>query len=96
MKKIAFLAVTLLAVACNPQPKQAGDQERLWYDAPAARWLEALPIGNGQMAAMVFGGITDETIQLNESTFWSGSPHNNNSETSLQYLDQARQLIFAG
>ncbi len=96
MKKIAFLAVTLLAVACNPQPKQAGDQDRLWYDAPAGRWLEALPIGNGQMAAMVFGGITDETIQLNESTFWSGSPHNNNSETSLQYLDQARQLIFAG
>ncbi len=96
MKKIAFLAVTLLAVACNPHPKQAGDQDRLWYDAPAGRWLEALPIGNGQMAAMVFGGITDETIQLNESTFWSGSPHNNNSETSLQYLDQARQLIFAG
>ena len=96
MKKIAFWAVTLLAVACNAQPKQAGDQERLWYDAPAGRWLEALPIGNGQMAAMIFGGTADETIQLNESTFWSGSPHNNNSGTSLQYLDQARQLIFAG
>ena len=96
MKKIAFWAVTLLAVACSAQPKQAGDQERLWYDAPAGRWLEALPIGNGQMAAMIFGGTADETIQLNESTFWSGSPHNNNSGTSLQYLDQARQLIFAG
>ncbi|MBR5063784.1 MAG: glycoside hydrolase family 95 protein, partial [Bacteroidales bacterium] len=96
MKKLAIWAAMLFAVACSVQPKVAGDQERLWYDAPAGRWLEALPIGNGQMAAMVFGGIADETIQLNESTFWSGSPHNNNSETSLQYLDQARQLIFAG
>ena len=96
MKKLAILAISLFAVACSAQPKVAGDQERLWYDAPAGRWLEALPLGNGQMAAMVFGRITDETIQLNESTFWSGSPHNNNSETSLQYLDQARQLIFSG
>jgi alpha-L-fucosidase 2 len=96
MKKLfALLALSLATVACA-QPETAGDQERLWYDAPAGRWLEALPLGNGQMAAMVFGGIADETIQLNESTFWSGSPHNNNSETSLEYLEQARQLIYAG
>jgi alpha-L-fucosidase 2 len=48
------------------------------------------------MAAMVFGGIADETIQLNESTFWSGSPHDNNSKTSLEHLDEVRQLIYAG
>ena len=48
------------------------------------------------MAAMVFGGTTDETIQLNESTFWSGSPHDNNSKTSLEYLEQVRQLIYDG
>jgi len=96
MKKLAIIAATLLAVACNQGLAPASDQERLWYDAPAGRWLEALPLGNGQMAAMVFGGTSNETIQLNESTFWSGSPHNNNSETSLQYLDQARQLIFSG
>lgn len=96
MKKLSvLLALSLATVACA-QPETAGDQERLWYDAPAGRWLEALPLGNGQMAAMVFGGIADETIQLNESTFWSGSPHNNNSETSLEYLEQARQLIYAG
>ena len=96
MKKLfVLLALSLATVACA-QPETAGDQERLWYDAPAGRWLEALPLGNGQMAAMVFGGIADETIQLNESTFWSGSPHDNNSETSLEYLEQARQLIYAG
>ncbi len=96
MKKLFVLLALSLATAACAQPETAGDQERLWYDAPAGRWLEALPLGNGQMAAMVFGGIADETIQLNESTFWSGSPHNNNSETSLEYLEQARQLIYAG
>ena len=94
-KQVFILAISLLAMA-SARPQVAGDQERLWYDAPAGRWLEALPLGNGQMAAMVFGGIADETIQLNESTFWSGSPHDNNSKTSLEYLDQARQLIYAG
>ena len=63
------MAALLLAAALTAKPKVSGDQERLWYDAPAGRWLEALPLGNGQMAAMVFGGIADESIQLNESTF---------------------------
>ena len=97
MKKLFFLfALSLTATACAQPAQVAGDQERLWYDAPAGRWLEALPLGNGQMAAMVFGGISDESIQLNESTFWSGSPHDNNSKTSLEHLDEVRQLIYAG
>ena len=97
MKRLfCVMAALFLAAALTAKPKVAGDQERLWYDAPAGRWLEALPLGNGQMAAMVFGGIADESIQLNESTFWSGSPHDNNSKTSLAYLDQARQLIYVG
>ena len=97
MKKLLSLfAIAIAMMACAQPAKVAGDQERLWYDAPAGRWLEALPLGNGQMAAMVFGGIADETIQLNESTFWSGSPHDNNSKTSLEHLDEVRQLIYAG
>ena len=97
MKKLfSLVAISIAMMACAQPAKVAGDQERLWYDAPAGRWLEALPLGNGQMAAMVFGGIADETIQLNESTFWSGSPHDNNSKTSLQHLDEVRQLIYAG
>ena len=97
MKKLFFLfAIAIATMACAQPAQVAGDQERLWYDAPAGQWLEALPLGNGQMAAMVFGGIVDETIQLNESTFWSGSPHDNNSKTSLEHLDEVRQLIYAG
>ena len=97
MKKLfSLFAFAIAIMACAQPAPVAGDQERLWYDAPAGRWLEALPLGNGQMAAMVFGGIADETIQLNESTFWSGSPHDNNSKTSLQHLDEVRQLIYAG
>ena len=97
MKRLFSLFALAIAMMACAQPAQvAGDQERLWYDAPAGRWLEALPLGNGQMAAMVFGGIADETIQLNESTFWSGSPHDNNSKTSLEHLDEVRQLIYAG
>ena len=97
MKKLfSLVAISIAMMACAQPAKVAGDQERLWYDAPAGRWLEALPLGNGQMAAMVFGGIADETIQLNESTFWSGSPHDNNSKTSLEHLNEVRQLIYAG
>ena len=72
------------------------NDQRLWYDAPATCWLEALPLGNSRMGAMVFGGTDTEQIQLNEETFWSGGPHNNNSSTSLRYLTEVRSLIFDG
>ena len=71
-------------------------QSVLWYETPARHWLEALPVGNGRMGAMVYGGTSDEVIQLNEGTFWSGAPHDNNSKTSLQHLDEVRQMIFDG
>jgi len=69
---------------------------RLWYDSPASIWLEALPIGNSKMGGMVYGGISTEQIQLNEETFWSGGPHNNNSTKSLSRLQEVRDLIFSG
>ena len=69
---------------------------RLWYNAPARQWLEALPIGNSHLGGMVYGGTTDENIQLNEETFWSGGPHNNNSKKSLENLPKVRKLIFNG
>ena len=49
-------------------------ENRLWYKKPAATWTEALPLGNGRLGAMVFGGINDELVQLNEATLWSGGP----------------------
>ena len=75
---------------------QDENTERLWYDKPATIWLEALPIGNGRLGGMVYGGTATDEIQLNEDSFWSGGPHSNNSSTSAKYLDQVRNLIFDG
>ena len=71
-------------------------QHQLWYGQPAQHWLEALPIGNSILGAMVYGGTDTEEIQLNEETFWSGSPHNNNSLTAREHLQEVRSLIFDG
>ena len=80
--------------AAAPATKSSG--QRLWYDHPATHWLEALPVGNSHLGAMVYGETDGETIQLNEETFWNGSPHNNNSSESLEHLQEVRRLIFAG
>ena len=74
----------------------AQEHHRLWYSQPAAHWLEALPVGNSSLGAMVYGGTDTEEIQLNEETFWSGQPHDNNSTKSLAVLPEVRRLIFEG
>nr|MBA3939026.1 glycoside hydrolase family 95 protein [Planctomycetota bacterium] len=74
----------------------AGRQGVLWYRRPAATWDEALPVGNGRLGAMVFGGTTAERIQLNEGTLWSGRPHDYTSQTARAGLDEARALLFTG
>ena len=89
MKKILttfFLSLVLLSV--NAQ------QHKLWYEQPARRWLRALPIGNSQLGAMVFGGTDVEELWLNEETFWSGSPHDNNSPEAHQHLQEVRDLTL--
>lgn len=99
-QKKVILGVMLLAFAMPHQMKAKDISQdnscRLWYDAPAKQWLEALPIGNSHLGAMVYGGAQDETIQLNEETFWSGGPHNNNSPKALASLPKVRELIFKG
>ncbi len=78
-------------------PRHAVAQDyRLWYDRPAQHWLEALPIGNSHLGAMVYGGTDTEEIQLNEETFWSGSPHNNDSPEAREHLAEVRRLVFDG
>ena len=71
-------------------------QHQLWYPQPASHWLEALPIGNSHLGAMIYGGTEVEEIQLNEETFWAGSPHNNNSPEAKAHLQEVRNLIFDG
>ena len=83
-----FLTVTFMAVTAQPH--------RMWYDKPASHWLEALPVGNSILGAMVYGGTDVEEIQLNEETFWSGQPHDNNCKRALENLPEVRRLIFEG
>ena len=68
----------------------------LWYNKPAAIWQEALPVGNGSMGAMVYGGVNHERIQLNENTVWGGSPYNNSRAINPDTLSKIRNLIFTG
>jgi alpha-L-fucosidase 2 len=68
----------------------------LFYRQPAREWVEALPIGNGRLGGMVFGGVPAERIQLNEDTFWSGGPYDPINDEALQYLPKVRQLLWAG
>ena len=98
MKKLFLSLLSVLAlVSCSSvEPEIKDNNQRLWYDRPAAHWLEALPLGNSRMGAMIYGGIYEEEIQLNEETFWSRGPHNNNSTTALEHLQEVRDLIFAG
>lgn len=76
-----------------PQPP---DALRLWYQKPAAVWTEALPIGNGRLGAMIFGGIEREHLQLNEDTLYAGGPYNANNPEALASLPLARKLVFEG
>ncbi|MBI1335242.1 MAG: glycoside hydrolase family 95 protein [Armatimonadetes bacterium] len=68
----------------------------LWYEQPAAKWTEALPIGNGRLAAMVFGGIQHERLALNEGSIWAGGPRCYDNPEALAALPEIRRLIFDG
>lgn len=69
---------------------------RLWYNEPAKKWEEALPIGNGKIGAMVFGEVKKEHIQLNEDTVWYGGPRDRNNPDALKYLPEIRKNIIGG
>jgi alpha-L-fucosidase 2 len=85
---LVICAVTSISAAENPT--------RLWYAQPAEKWTDALPIGNGRMGAMVFGGISDERIQFNEDTLWKGRPHDYVRAGAGQQLPELRRLLAEG
>ncbi|KAG4087505.1 Six-hairpin glycosidase-like protein [Neocallimastix lanati (nom. inval.)] len=79
------------------EPETKADTKlKLWYNSPATTWTEALPVGNSHLGGMVYGGVKQEEIQLNEDTFWAGGPHNNIPEKAFTALPQARKMIFEG
>ncbi len=92
MKQLFFsLAIIFSLLSCSKTP----DLE-LWYKQPAAKWTEALPVGNGRLGAMVFGGTVNERIQLNEESIWAGSPVNNNNPDAREHLGEIQKAIFSG
>src|SRR5947207_9121938 len=90
MKRLALWILCLL-----PGVARAGDM-MLWYQQPAAKWEEALPVGSGRMGAMVFGGTGEERIQFNEDTLWTGKPHDYVREGAHDHLTEIQKLVFAG
>jgi alpha-L-fucosidase 2 len=86
---IPLLAAALLAA-------QHPDSLTLWYPAPATEWIEALPVGNGRLGAMVFGGVARERIQFNEGTVWTGAPHAYEHPGARDVLDTLRTMLLAG
>jgi len=80
-----LLAFCLIMSGCVTEPVSRADPNRLdtedwtglklWYQQPAKEWTEALPVGNGRLGAMIFGGTENERLQFNEDTLWTGHPH---------------------
>jgi alpha-L-fucosidase 2 len=90
-RNISF--VFLMILPCFPFAQDT----RLWYNKPASVWTEALPVGNGRLGAMVFGGVQEELIQLNDATLWSGGPVKTNiNPQSPEYLPKVREALFKG
>ncbi|SMC39988.1 glycoside hydrolase family 95 protein [Pedobacter africanus] len=93
LKKLLFAVffsfLTVTAAAQQPD-------YQLWYTKPAVKWTDALPIGNGRIGAMVFGGIAKDRIQFNEETLWTGGPRDYNHKGAAAYLPQIRKLLFEG
>ena len=87
-----LIAASLLALS----PMIHADSSILRYDKPADVWTDALPVGNGHLGGMVFGGVSEERIQINEASFWSGGPRDGSNPGAREVLRQVREALFAG
>jgi alpha-L-fucosidase 2 len=94
--KILRSALLPFVLSCGLAALAANDDLTLHYQRPATEWVEALPVGNGRLGAMVFGGIHQERLQLNEDTLWAGGPYDPANPEALAALPEIRRLIAAG
>ncbi|MGA2246291.1 MAG: glycoside hydrolase family 95 protein [Verrucomicrobiota bacterium] len=92
----ALAASVLLAAPMASPAAETNSPLTLFYTNAAAQWTEALPIGNGRLGAMIFGGVDREHLQLNEGTLWAGGPYDPNNTNALAALPEVRKLIFDG
>lgn len=98
IKKLSVLTLCLALTFCAKPKEDVQEKEefKLQYSEPAEKWTEALPIGNGSLGAMVFGGVAQERIQFNEETLWRGQPHDYAHEGAGEYLGEIRELLATG
>ncbi len=94
MKKILLLTFIIyhssFIIKCNAQDL------KLWYNKPAEKWTDALPLGNGRIGSMVFGGVANDRIQFNEETLWTGEPREYNKKGAYKFLEPIRKLLAQG
>ncbi|HUT23877.1 MAG TPA: glycoside hydrolase family 95 protein [Sumerlaeia bacterium] len=95
-RKSVWLLVLGFLMGGDVMAAKSSPQMRLWYRNPASNWEEALPVGNGRLGGMVFGGARNERIQLNEDTVWAGPPVPEDRVGAHESIARARQLLFAG
>jgi alpha-L-fucosidase 2 len=88
-----FVLALILFAGCDTR---SDSLLKLWYLSPARQWVEALPIGNGRLGAMIYGNPCNELIQLNENTVWAGQPNRNDNPDAKEALPEVRKLIFEG
>ncbi len=96
MRKRLVLITAVLPLLAAYGALEQPDLLVLWYRRPAAQWVEALPLGNGRLGGMVYGGVEREQIQLNEETVWAGGPWSAENPEALKALPEVRRLLFAG
>jgi len=91
---VAFWSASIAVCAAAVPPQS--ETPTLWYRQPAKTWTEALPVGNGRLGAMIFGGTAEERIQFNEATLWLGEPRDYSHPGAAKHLAAIRQLLFDG
>lgn len=93
MKRV-FVAITIVCLffSCSNE-KEKIFREGIWFNKPAQNWNEAIPIGNGTLGGMVYGGIESDTIKINEETLWSGGPRDLQNYEGINHLPKIRQLL---
>lgn len=89
-------AAVMPAAGAAAAPTPPAPASRLWYRQPASEWTEALPVGNGRIGAMIFGGTAHERLQLNEDTLWTGGPYDPVNPAARAALPEVRRLVAAG
>lgn len=95
MKKLKQYACCFCLIVCSLAIHAQSNNE-LWYKQPAEKWTDALPLGNGKIGAMIFGGVEKEHVQFNEATLWTGAPREYARKNAYKYLPEIRKLLQQG